>query len=228
MHEEKLLLDLFINPHQIPHYVSYAFLASIILIVVGLLVRSSLKLIPSGIQNFMEAVTEGILNLAEENIGHHWTPSLFPLIATIALYIAVCNFMGLIPGLYSPTSNVNNNAAMAIPVFLATHVFGIRAHGIGSFKHFLGPVRSIMALPLMMLMFIIEGIGHLVRPVTLTVRLFGNMAAKHIILLVLGGLAPWIVPTAILALGTLVSIIQAFVFTLLTTLYLAGAVEEAH
>jgi len=228
MHEEKLLLDLFINPHQIPHYVSYAFLASIILIVVGLLVRSSLKLIPSGIQNFMEAVTEGILNLAEENIGHHWTPSLFPLIATIALYITVCNFMGLIPGLYSPTSNVNNNAAMAIPVFLATHVFGIRAHGIGYFKHFLGPVRSIMALPLMMLMFIIEGIGHLVRPVTLTVRLFGNMAAKHIILLVLGGLAPWIVPTAILALGTLVSIIQAFVFTLLATLYLAGAVEEAH
>jgi len=228
MHEEKLLLDIFINPHQVPHYVSYAFLASIILIVTGLLVRSSLKLIPTGIQNFMEAITDGIHNLVEENIGHHWTPTLFPLIATIALYIAVCNFMGLIPGLYSPTSNVNNNAAMAIPVFLATHVFGVRAHGIGYFKHFLGPVRSIFALPLMMLMFIIEGIGHLVRPVTLTVRLFGNMAAKHIILLVLGGLAPWIIPTAILALGTLVSIIQAFVFTLLTTLYLAGAVEEAH
>ena len=228
MHDEKLLLDIFINPHQVPHYVSYAFLASIILIVTGLLVRSSLKLIPTGIQNFMEAITDGIHNLVEENIGHHWTPSLFPLIATIALYIAVCNFMGLIPGLYSPTSNVNNNAAMAIPVFLATHVFGVRAHGIGYFKHFLGPVRSIFALPLMILMFIIEGIGHLVRPVTLTVRLFGNMAAKHIILLVLGGLAPWIIPTAILALGTLVSIIQAFVFTLLTTLYLAGAVEEAH
>ena len=228
MHEEKLLLDIFINPHQVPHYVSYAFLASINLIVTGLLVRSSLKLIPTGIQNFMEAITDGIHNLVEENIGHHWTPTLFPLIATIALYIAVCNFMGLIPGLYSPTSNVNNNAAMAIPVFLATHVFGVRAHGIGYFKHFLGPVRSIFALPLMILMFIIEGIGHLVRPVTLTVRLFGNMAAKHIILLVLGGLAPWIIPTAILALGTLVSIIQAFVFTLLTTLYLAGAVEEAH
>ena len=148
MHDEKLLLDIFINPHQVPHYVSYAFLASIILIVVGLLVRSSLKLIPTGIQNFMEAITEGIYNLAEENIGHHWTPSLFPLIATIALYIAVCNFMGLIPGLYSPTSNVNNNAAMAIPVFLATHVFGVRAHGVGYFKHFLGPVRSILHCPL--------------------------------------------------------------------------------
>lgn len=228
MHEEKLLLDIIINPHQVPHYVSYAFLASIILIIVALLVKSSIKLVPGGLQNFVETVIEGILNLAEENIGHHWARPLFPLIATIALYITVCNFMGLVPGLYSPTSNVNNNAAMAIPVFLVTHVYGIRAHGIGYFKHFLGPVRSIFALPLMILMFIIEGIGHIVRPVTLSVRLFGNMAAKHIILLVLGGLAPWIIPTAILALGTLVSVIQAFVFTLLTTLYLAGAVEEAH
>jgi len=228
MHEEKLLLDIIINPHRIPHYVSYAFLASIILIVVALLVKSSIKLVPGGLQNFVETVIEGILNLAEDNIGHRWARPLFPLIATIALYITVCNFMGLVPGLYSPTSNVNNNAAMAIPVFLVTHVYGIRANGIGYFKHFLGPVRSIFALPLMVLMFIIEGIGHIVRPVTLSVRLFGNMAAKHIILLVLGGLAPWIIPTAILALGTLVSIIQAFVFTLLTTLYLAGAVEEAH
>ena len=228
MHEEKLLMDFLINAEQIPHYVSYAFLASLILIVAALIVRGSIKLIPRGIQNFMETVIEAILNLVEDNIGHHWARPLFPLIATIALYITVCNFMGLVPGLYSPTSNINNNAAMAIPVFLVTHVYGLRAHGIGYFKHFLGPVRSIFALPLMMLMFIIEGIGHLVRPVTLSVRLFGNMAAKHIILLVLGGLAPWIIPTAILALGTLVSIIQAFVFTLLTTLYLAGAVEEAH
>ncbi len=228
MHEEKLLLDILVNPETVPHFVTYAFLASAILIAVSLMVRSSLALVPTGVQNFMETIVEGLLNLCEENIGHHWARTLFPLIATIALYIAVCNFMGLIPGFMSPTSNVNNNAALAIPVFLATHFYGLRAHGIGYFKHFLGPVRSIFALPLMILMFIIEGIGHLVRPVTLSVRLFGNMVAKHIILLVLGTIAPWIIPTAILALGTLVSIIQAFVFTLLVTLYLAGAVEEAH
>ncbi len=228
MHEEKLLLDIFINPETVPHYVSYAFVASLILIVVSLIIRNSIKLVPTGAQNVMESVVEALLNLAEENIGHHWARPLFPLIGTLALYIAVCNFMGLVPGLYSATSNINNNAAMAIPVFLATHVYGIRVHGLSYFKHFLGPVRSIYALPLMILMVVIEGLGHLVRPVTLSVRLFGNMAAKHIILLVLGSLAPWIVPTAILALGTLVSIIQAFVFTLLATLYLAGAVEEAH
>lgn len=228
MEHEVLLLDIFINPEKIPHFVSYAFLASIILIIISLLVRSSIQLVPKGIQNFMETVVDAILNLCEENIGHHWARHLFPLIATIALFIAVCNFMGLIPGFASPTSNINTNAAMAIPVFLATHFYGIRVHGFGYLKHFLGPIRSIFALPLMILMFVIEFIGHLVRPVTLTVRLFGNMVAKHYLLGVLGMLAPWFIPTTILVLGVLVSVIQAFVFTLLATLYLAGAVEEAH
>jgi F-type H+-transporting ATPase subunit a len=80
----------------------------------------------------------------------------------------------------------------------------------------------------MILMFCVEFIGHLARPVTLTVRLFGNMTGKHIILLVLAIISPWVLPTAILALGVLVSLVQAFVFALLATLYLAGAVEEAH
>ena len=228
MHEEKLLMDIFIPQSLVPHYVSYAFLASAILLVTAIMVRKSLQLVPVGLQNFMESVVEGILNLCDDNIGHHWSRPLFPLVATIALFIAVCNFMGLIPGFASPTSNINNNAAMAITVFFATHFYGIRVHGFGYLKHFLGPIRSILALPLMLLMFVIELIGHLVRPLTLSVRLFGNMVAKHIILLVLAGLAPWFIPTLILALGTLVSVIQAFVFTLLTTLYLAGAVEEAH
>jgi F-type H+-transporting ATPase subunit a len=89
-------------------------------------------------------------------------------------------------------------------------------------------MKSIWALPLMIMMFVIEVIGHIARPVTLSVRLFGNMIAKHMILLILALLTPWIVPVAILGLGVLVSVIQAFVFVLLTTLYLAGAVEEAH
>jgi F-type H+-transporting ATPase subunit a len=80
----------------------------------------------------------------------------------------------------------------------------------------------------MLFMFILEVIGHLVRPVTLSVRLFGNMMAKHLLLIILGILAPWILPVAILGLGTLISFIQAYVFMLLTALYLAGAVEEAH
>ena len=228
MHEEKLLMDMFMNPEKVPHFVSYAFLASIFLIIVALIVRSSMKLVPTGVQNFMESIIEALLNLCEENIGHHWARPLFPLIGTLFLFILVSNFMGLIPGFSSPTSNINTNAAMAIPVFLATHFYGIRVHGLRYLNHFLGPIRSIVALPLMILMFVIEFIGHLARPLTLSVRLFGNMSAKHYILGVLGILSPAVIPVAILVLGVLVSVIQAFVFTLLTALYLAGAVEEAH
>lgn len=226
--EESLLMDIIINPHIVPHYVSYAFFASIILIIVALLIRKSINLVPTGVQNFIEIMVESLLKLSEDNIGHRWGKYFFPLIGTIGLYILVCNFMGLIPGFTAPTSNINTTASMAVPVFLATHYYGIKAHGIKYINHFLGPIRSLAALPLMIMMFFVEVIGHLVRPVTLSVRLFGNMIAKHMILFALGLLAPVIIPVAILGLGVLVSLIQAFVFVLLTTLYLAGAVEEAH
>ncbi|MDP2167425.1 MAG: F0F1 ATP synthase subunit A [Thermodesulfovibrionales bacterium] len=225
---EPTLMDIVVNPQVVPPFVSFAFLGSFILIGVSLAVRGTLQLVPRGMQNVVETFVEGMVNLSEENIGHRWGERLSPLIGTLFMYILLCNFMGLIPGFASPTANINMNASMAIPVFFATHYYGLRAHGLGYFKHFMGPIRSVAALPLMMLMFVIEGIGHLVRPLTLSVRLFGNMLAKHIILMVLAMLTPWIVPTLILALGTLVSLIQAFVFTLLATLYLAGAVEEGH
>jgi F-type H+-transporting ATPase subunit a len=228
MHEEKLLMDLFVNKDVVPHFVTHALLASVILILIALLVRRSISVIPRGIQNVMETIIEALLNLCEENIGHHWAKAFFPLISTVALFIAVCNFMGLIPGFTAPTSNINTNAAMALPIFFATHIYGIRVHGFAYLNHFLGPIRNIYALPLMVLMFAIEFIGHLVRPLTLTVRLFGNMVAKHYLLGVLLMLAPMFLPVSILVLGVLVSAIQAFVFTLLTALYLGGAVEEAH
>jgi F-type H+-transporting ATPase subunit a len=226
--EDVVFMDAFINPEVIPHNVSYGILASIILILMALSIRSSLRLVPKGFQNFIEMIIEAIYNLVDENIGHHFTKTFFPFICTIFIYILLCNFMGLIPGFASATANVNTNAAMAIPVFFATHWYGIKVHGPKYLNHFLGPIRSLAALPLMILMFFVEFIGHLARPVTLTVRLFGNMTGKHIILIVLAIISPWIVPTAILGLGVLVSVVQAFVFALLSTLYLAGAVEEAH
>ena len=218
---------LFFHISGIPPHVTYSWVAMIILLSVAVIVRTSLKIVPAAVQNFVEVVVEFFMNLAETSIGHMGR-FFFPLIATLGMYIFVCNFLGLIPGFEAPTSNINMTASMAIPVFLATHYYGIKINGFGYIKHFVGPMRSIVALPLMILMFFIELIGHLARPLTLSVRLFGNMIAKHKILLILGILAPAIVPTAVLGLGVLVSIIQAFVFVLLTTLYLAGAVEEAH
>jgi F-type H+-transporting ATPase subunit a len=216
-------MDVIVDPHVVPPYVSHAVLGSLILIGVALSVRGSLALVPRGLQNFVEVLIEAFLNLSEENVGHKWGKFFFPLIGTLGLYILVCNFMGLIPGFTAPTSNLNMTASMAIPVFLATHYFGIKVHGGSYVKHFTGPIAW-----LAWLMLPIELIGHLVRPITLSVRLFGNMTAKHMILGVLMLLSPAIVPVAILGLGVLVSVIQAYVFSLLTALYLAGAVEEAH
>lgn len=228
MEEEALLMDLIIDPSVVPHYVSYAILASIILIVLALVVRGSMSLVPRGVQNAVEVVVETMLNLAEENIGREWGARSLPLIVTIFLYILTCNYLGLIPGFTSPTSNINMTASIAVPVFLITHVYGLRIHGVGYVKHFLGPIRSVIGIPFMLVMLFVEVIGHIVRPVTLSVRLFGNMFAKHVLLGVLVSLTPFVLPVLVLGLGTLVGLIQAFVFTLLTTLYLAGAVEEAH
>jgi F-type H+-transporting ATPase subunit a len=217
-----------LNIPGVPSYVTYSWLAMILLLLMAVTVKRSLRLVPSGIQNLAEAVVEAIYNLCESTIGTHWARVHFPLIGTLGMYILVCNYMGLIPGFDSPTSNINTTAACAVPVFLATHYYGIKVHGFSYIKHFLGPIRSLFALPLMLLMFLIELIGHLVRPLTLSVRLFGNMVAKHILLLVLALMAPAIIPVTILGLGVLVGLVQAFVFVLLSAMYLAGAVEEAH
>jgi F-type H+-transporting ATPase subunit a len=224
MHEVPLIFPVnMIVAMGIPSFVAFSWVATIIIIGVALLVSRSMKLVPTGTQNVVEVIMEFILNIVDTSIGHMGR-YFFPLVGTLFIYILVSNFLGLFPGCEAPTGNLNTTAALAIPVFLATHYYGVKIHKAGYLKHFVGPIRSLPALPLMILMFFIEIIGHIARPITLSVRLFGNMTAKHMLLL----LAPWILPVPILILGVLVSGVQALVFTLLTALYLAGAVEEAH
>ncbi len=211
----------------IPSYVAFSLLGTILIVIFALMVKSSLKLVPTGAQSFMEVIAEFLLDLVDTSIGHMGR-YFFPLVATLFIYILVGNCLGLIPGFEAPTGNLNTTAALAIPVFLATHYYGIKIHKAGYLKHFVGPIRSVAALPLMILMLFIELVGHLARPLTLSVRLFGNMMAKHMLLMILATMAPWIVPIPILTLGVLVSVVQALVFTLLAALYLAGSVEEAH
>jgi F-type H+-transporting ATPase subunit a len=225
---ETLLMDAIVDPKVIPHNVSHALLVSVLLIIAAFAVRGSLKLIPKGFQNFMEMIIEQVFKLVDDTIGHHYSRQLFPMIGTIFLFILIANLMGLIPGFTAATANVNTNAAMALPVFLMYHFYGVKVHGVKYINQFLGPIRTLAGIPLMILMFPIEVIGHFVRPVTLTVRLFGNMTGKHILLLVLAIISPWVIPSVILGLGLLVSVVQALVFTLLTICYFAGAVEEAH
>jgi F-type H+-transporting ATPase subunit a len=214
---------LLLHVPNVPEHVTYTWLAMAILIGLSLAARFSLKkTAPTGFQNFFEVIVGGLENFVEEIMGpegkHYLT-----LIGSLFLFILVCNLQGLFPGFDSPTANINTTLALALVSFSATHYIGLQRHGIGYIKHFMGPMPLLAPL-----MFPIELISHLARVMSLTFRLFGNMVAKHKLLLVLALLAPYIAPVPILGLGVLVAFVQAGVFTLLTMLYLSGSIEEAH
>jgi F-type H+-transporting ATPase subunit a len=203
--------------------ISYTWFAMAVIIGLALAARFSLKkTAPSGFQNFFEVIIGGLENFIEEIMGPEGK-HYFTLIAGLFLFILVCNLLGLIPGFDSPTANLNTTLALALCSFAATHYIGVKRHGIGYIKHFFGPMWALAPI-----MFVIEVISHFARVLSLSFRLFGNMVAKHKLLLVLALLAPYIAPVPILGLGLLVAFVQAGVFTLLTMLYLSGSIEEAH
>lgn len=170
----------------------------------------------------MESVLSGIDTFLTDTMGHEGK-KFFPLVATLGLYILSCNLLGLLPGFESPTSNINTNASMAITVFLTTHIVGIREHGVKYIKHFMGPIWWLSPI-----MIIIELITHFVRPLSLSMRLFGNIKGEDIVLAVVLFLVPPLVPLPVLFLMIFTSFIQTVVFMLLTMMYIAGAMEEAH
>jgi F-type H+-transporting ATPase subunit a len=203
-------------------HVLYTWLVMLLLIGLALFVKGSIKTIPGGLQNFFEPVISGIEGMIEETMGHHGK-AYFPLIASIAFFILASNLIALIPGFYPPTANLNTNAAMALTVFFMTHAIGVKEHGLGYFKHFCGPVPWLAPLIIP-----IELVGHLARPLSLTLRLFGNMYGHEIVLMIFFTLVPVLVPLPMMLMGVMVAFIQAFVFMLLSMIYIAGALEEAH
>jgi len=205
-----------------PDHVTYTWFIMALLILSGLIVRGGLELYPGKFQNFMEVIIGGFDTLVTDTMGHKGKP-FFPLIATIGLFVLTANLLGLVPGFGSPTANLNTNAAMAITVFLLTHIMGVKVHGAGYIKQFIGPVAWLTPL-----MLPIEIVSHLVRPLSLSIRLFGNMEGGHIVIAVLLILAPFLVPVPILILKLLICFIQTLVFTLLSMMYISGAMEEAH
>jgi F-type H+-transporting ATPase subunit a len=226
MKEGPLLLHIINIPHlneTAQVNITYTWFAMALIIGLALAARFSLKkTAPTGFQNFFEVIIGGLENYIEEIMGPEGK-HYFTLIASLFIFILVCNLLGLIPGFDSPTANWNTTLALALCSFAATHYIGIKRHGLGYIKHFFGPMWALAPI-----MFIIEVISHLARVLSLSIRLFGNMIAKHTLLLVLALLAPYIAPVPILGLGLLVSFVQAGVFTLLTMLYLSGSIEEAH
>ena len=196
------------------------------------LISRRLEIVPDNIQSVAELLVEGIKGLVEETMGHHGR-KYFPLIATFGIYILISNLLGLIPGFLPPTSNLNTTAGLAIIVFFTTHIIGIKEHGIKYLKHFIGPIEGlpiILMIIMAPLMIFVESISHLVRPVSLSLRLFGNIMGHELVVGVLLMLMPLAYPLLALstALGVLVVFIQAFIFSLLSMMYIGGALEEPH
>lgn len=178
----------------------------------------------ASLTNVFEVYVEAILRMMEDSMGPGSRRHL-PLIGALFLYILVCNLIGVIPGLVPPTDNVNTNAACAIVVFLYYNIAGIRAQGIKKYlKHMAGPIIWLMPL-----MFAIELVSHLVRPVSLSVRLFGNITGDHMVLGIFSQLVPFLVPIVFMGLAIFVAFIQALVFTLLSVVYISLATQtESH
>ena len=204
-------------------HVVHSWFVIIIMLLAAFFMSRRITILPEKGQNILEFIVEKLENFMVDITGPEGR-AFFPYIATVFLYILICNLLGLIPGFISPTANLNTTLSLAICTFVMTHIIGIKFHGIRYIKHFFGPVW-----PLAPLMFVIEIIGHLARVLSLSVRLFGNIFAKEEILGILFALwGLYLLPLPVLALGVLVSLIQAVVFMLLSIVYFAGAMEEAH
>ena len=217
MHALSLLENAFV-----PNHVTYTWLVMALLVLCSFLASRRIDIVPGPFQNVMEAVVQGLDNFLLETMGPKGK-SVFPLIATLGLFILTANLLGLVPGFESPTASLNTTAALAVVVFVMTHVVGVKTHGIKYLKQFVGPVWWLAPL-----MIPIEIISHLSRPLSLSVRLFGNIEGGHIVLAVLFLLVPFLVPLPILILKIFISLIQTLVFILLSMMYIAGALEEAH
>lgn len=203
--------------------------ALMIYIIIGVLIvfaimSGRLKIIPGKFQSIMELVLETFLDVMDETMGPRGRKYL-PFIMTLVVFIFIGNVLGMIPGLLPPTANLNSTAGLAITVFLLTHAIGIREHGFKYIKHFTGPIPWLIPL-----MLPLEIVGHLARPLSLALRLFGNIMGHEQIVTVLLMMMPLAYPLLAFStvLGVLVVIVQTFVFALLAMMYIGGALEEAH
>lgn len=207
--------------HEAKH-IFYTWIAMAILFITAFFVRKSLKTVPGTLQNIFETIIGGLENFVVENMGEDGR-KVYPVLIVLFLFIVTQNFLGLVPGCDAPTANVNTNAAMAIFVFLYYNGIGIMRWGPGYIKHFMGPM-----LPLAPLMLILEIISHIARPLSLTLRLFGNIRGEEIVLILFFILAPIVGTIPIYFLFMLAKFLQAFIFFMLTMIYLKGSMEHAH
>jgi F-type H+-transporting ATPase subunit a len=212
-------------------HVGAAGLVTLLLLGFGVVVRSRLAdteraLVPEEgitVRNVAESLVEATIGIAKSAIPHH-AEHYVPLLATFFVFISVANVLGLVPGFAPPTSTFNITFALGLVSFGAYHAYGVKAQGLKTYlKHFMGPVIYIAPL-----MVVIETFSHAFRPVSLGVRLYANMFADHTVIEIFTDLTRAVIPVAFYALGFFVCLLQSFVFTMLSAIYISGAVTHEH
>jgi len=200
-------------------------LVFLVLIVFFVLVRARLSVeSPSGLQHIVETIEGFVTNQSEEIIGHH-SEKFTPFLVALGLFILVGNLLGLIPGFESPTAKPAVPLGCAILSFVYYNMHGLRKHGVLKYgKHFLGPLGLVGAI----IMLPIEIVSHSARLLSLTVRLWANMFAGDLVTMAFFSIFPILLPLPFLALHMLVAFLQAYIFVLMTMIYLSGAVAEEH
>jgi F-type H+-transporting ATPase subunit a len=213
--------------HAVPDYLVMSLIVLIILTALCLAMRSRLQVENPGTMQILLEDAVGFMNgVLTEYIGPKGTRFL-PLVGTVALFIFTANMIGKVPGLMSPTANINVTLGCAITVWLYYHIMGVREQGLGAYlKHFaVMPGAPLAIAPLIL---IIELISHVSRVMSLSLRLFGNVFGEEMVVAVIASIVPFVAPLPFLVLGVITGTLQAFIFMLLTVIYLASAVHTDH
>ncbi len=234
--------------HSLGDHTFFTIVAILLLILFAVMARGALvkaqdAAVPAaelGPRNIAELIIQLIVSQSDAIIGKAGRKYV-PFYGTFFFFILTSNLMGLLPGFGAPTANLNTTIGLALCSFIGYNVIGVREQGMSYFKHFVGPMTSLPGssiisklafLPLLlisvMFFFILELFSHGFRPVSLSLRLFGNMMGDHEVIGAFIGLTKLVVPVAFYMMGTLVSLIQAFVFTLLSMIYVALAISHGH
>jgi F-type H+-transporting ATPase subunit a len=205
-----------VGPLQVMSTVVNTWIIMAVVSALFIILGRHLKVRPTRFQNALEWGVEAIDGLIEGLIPHH-SRIFLQIVGTLAVFIAAANLGGLIPGLRSPTTDLNTPLALAIVVFFSVHYYGIRQKGIiGHLRHYVEPI--FIMLP-------IEIASELARTMSLTFRLFGNILGEEIVIAVLFLILPVLIPVPMMLFSIFTSLIQAYVFTMLTAVYISGAVQ---
>jgi F-type H+-transporting ATPase subunit a len=213
--------------NAIPAHIVMSVLVVLVISALALTMRSRLSVEnPGKLQIVLEDLVSFVLGILREYIGPKGDKYL-PLIASVGLFIFVANAMGKVPGLMSPTANINTTVGCAVTVWVFYHLMGFREQGVWNYlKHFaIMPGAPLWIAPLVL---IIEIISHASRVLSLSLRLFGNVFGEEMVVAIIGSLLPFVAPLPFMLLGVITGTLQAFIFVMLTIIYLAAAVHTEH